>query len=106
MGREPRPGVGREIRRGDPAPSPSGNIEAVRRESLAASTYVRESFTLSIAIAAGIGLVIIAIIGILIMTGVIGRAGERNQNRTEDEEDRARKERESGEQNPRGGGSS
>jgi hypothetical protein len=55
---------------------------------------------LSIAVAAGIGLVIIAILGILVMTGTLRRAGERNQNRAEDEEDRARKERESGEQNP------
>ena len=56
---------------------------------------------MSIAVAAGIGLVVIAILGILVMTSVIGRAGGRNQNRAEDEEDRARKERESGEQNSR-----
>lgn len=59
---------------------------------------------MSIAVAAGIGLVIIAVLGIPIMTPVVGSAGKRNQNRAEDEEDRARKERESGEQNTHGGG--
>ncbi len=60
---------------------------------------------MSIVVAAAIGLVIIAILGILVTISVIGSAGGRNQNRAENEEDRARKERESGEQNPRGGGS-
>lgn len=49
---------------------------------------VRESLTLSIAVAAGIGLVIIGILGILLLTATIRRAGKRNQNRAEDEEDR------------------
>jgi len=59
---------------------------------------------LSIAVTAGIGLVVIAVLGILIMTSVVGSAGKRNQNRAEDEEDRARKKRESGEHNPYRGG--
>lgn len=105
MDREPRPGAGREILGGGPL-APSDNIEAVGQESFAPPYLRRGRYTLSWAIAAGFGLIIIAIIGIIVMTGVIGRAGERNQNRAEDEEDRARKERESGEQNPRGGGSS
>ena len=54
---------------------------------------------MSIAIAAAIGLVIIAIIAIPILISVFGSAGGRNPNRAENEEDRARQERESGEQN-------
>ena len=54
---------------------------------------------MSIAIAAIIGFVIIAIIAIPILISVLGRAGSRNPNRAESEEDRARQERESGEQN-------
>lgn len=58
---------------------------------------------MSIAVAAGIGLVVIAVLGILIMTSVVGSAGKRNQNRAEDDEDW---ERESGEHNPYRGGPS
>ena len=54
---------------------------------------------MSIAIAAIIGLVIIAIVAIPILIAVLGNAGARNPNRAESEEDRARQERESGEQN-------
>jgi hypothetical protein len=54
---------------------------------------------LSIAIAAGIRLVFIAIIAIPIIISVVGSVGSRNQNRAEDEEDWAHQERESGEQN-------
>jgi hypothetical protein len=43
---------------------------------------------LSIAVAAGIRLVIIAILGILVMTAAIRRVGKRNQNRDDDEEGR------------------
>ncbi len=53
---------------------------------------------MSIVVASIIGLVIIAVVGILLLTSVMGGAGSRNQNRAEDEEDRAYKERESGEQ--------
>ncbi len=56
---------------------------------------------MSIAIAAAIGLIIIAIIAIPILISVLGRAGARNPNRAESEEDRARQERESGEQDTR-----
>jgi uncharacterized membrane protein YdfJ with MMPL/SSD domain len=56
---------------------------------------------LSIAIAAAIGLIVIAIIAIPILISVLGRAGARNPNRAESEEDRARQERESGEQDTR-----
>ena len=52
---------------------------------------------MSIVVAAGIGLVLIAIIAIPVIISVVGSAGSRNQNRAED--DRARQERESGEQN-------
>jgi hypothetical protein len=44
---------------------------------------------LSIAVAAGIGLVIIGILGILLLTATTRRAGKRNQNRAEDEEGRS-----------------
>ena len=54
---------------------------------------------MSIFIAAIIGLVIIAIVAIPILISVFGSAGARNPNRAESEEDRARQERESGEQN-------
>ncbi len=54
---------------------------------------------MSIVVASVIGLVVIAIIAIPILISVIGSAGGRNQNRAENEEDRARKESESGEQN-------
>ena len=59
-----------------------------------------EVFALSIAIAAAVGLIVIAIIAIPILISVFGRAGARNPNRAESEEDRARQERESGEQDP------
>jgi hypothetical protein len=59
----------------------------------------REVHLLSIAIAAGIALILIAIIAIPIIISVVGSAGSRNQNRAENEEDRARQERDSGEQN-------
>jgi hypothetical protein len=51
---------------------------------------------LSTAVAAGIALVLVAS---PIIISVVGSAGSRNQNRAEDEEDRARDDRESGEQN-------
>lgn len=54
---------------------------------------------MSIAIAAAIALVIIAIIAIPILISVFGSAGGRNPHRAENEEDRARQEREGGEQN-------
>jgi hypothetical protein len=54
---------------------------------------------LSIAVAAGIALVPVAIIEIPTIIYVVGSAGSRNQNWAENEEDRARQERESGEQN-------
>jgi flagellar basal body-associated protein FliL len=53
---------------------------------------------LSIVIAALIVLVVVAIIAVPILIGVFGSASTRNPNRAEDEEDRARQERESGEQ--------
>ena len=54
---------------------------------------------MSIAVAAGIALVLVVIIAIPIMISVVGSAGPRNQNRAENEKDRACQERESGEQN-------
>ena len=57
---------------------------------------------MSIVVASIIGLVIIAIIAVPILISVIGSAGERNQNRAEDEEDRASQEREGGQQNTGG----
>jgi len=54
---------------------------------------------LSIVVAAGIGLVLVTIVGVVIMIAVVGSAGARNENRADNEEDRARQERESGEQN-------
>ncbi len=54
---------------------------------------------MSIAVAAGIALVLVALIAIPIIVSVVGSAGSRNQNWAENEEDRARQERESGEQN-------
>jgi hypothetical protein len=54
---------------------------------------------LSTAVAAGIALVLVAIVASQIIISVVGSAGSRNQNRAEDEEDRARDDRESGEQN-------
>ena len=56
---------------------------------------------MSIPIAAIIGLVIIAIVAIPILISVFGSAGARNPNRAESEEDRARQECESGEQDTR-----
>jgi hypothetical protein len=54
---------------------------------------------LSIAIAALIALVLVAIIAVPILIRVFGSAaGSRNPNRAESEEDRAQQERESGEQ--------
>jgi 3-keto-L-gulonate-6-phosphate decarboxylase len=53
---------------------------------------------LSIAVAAGIDLVIIAIIAILVGVSVVGRAVVRNENRAESEQDREQMERVSGEQ--------
>ena len=52
-----------------------------------------EVHPLSIAVAAGIALVLLAIIAIPVIISVVGSAGSRNQNRAENEEDRARKER-------------
>ncbi len=46
-------------------------------------------------------LVLVAIVAIPILIRVLGSAVGRNPNRAESEEDRARQERESGEQNPR-----
>ncbi len=46
-------------------------------------------------------LVLVAIVAIPILIRVFGSAVGRNPNRAESEEDRARQERESGEQNPR-----
>ena len=43
-------------------------------------------------------LIVIAIIAIPILMGVFGRAASRNENRADSQEDRARQERESGEQ--------
>ena len=54
---------------------------------------------MSIAIASLLVLVLVAIVAIPILITVFRRAGERNPNRAENEEDRASKERESGEQN-------
>jgi len=54
---------------------------------------------LSVAVTAGIALVLVAIIAIPTIISVVGSAGSRNQNWAESEEDRARQERESGEQN-------
>ena len=54
---------------------------------------------MSIAIAAGIGLILIAIIANPVIISVVGSAGSRNQNQAEDEEDWAHQDRESGEQN-------
>ncbi len=55
---------------------------------------------MSIAVASGIALVIVAIIAIPILISVLRSAGgERNPNRAESEEDRERQEAESGEQN-------
>ncbi len=48
-------------------------------------------------------LVLVAIVAIPILIRVFGSAVGRNPNRAESEEDRARQERESGEQNRRGG---
>jgi hypothetical protein len=53
---------------------------------------------LSIAVAAAINLVIIAIIAILVGIAVVGRAVERNDNRAESEQDWEQMERVSGEQ--------
>jgi Sec-independent protein translocase protein TatA len=53
---------------------------------------------LSIAVAAGIGLVIFAIIRIPILISVVGRAAGRNEKRAESEQDREHQERVSGEQ--------
>ena len=53
---------------------------------------------MSIAVAALIVLVIIAIVAIPILIRVFGEAASRNPNRAESQEDRARQERESGEQ--------
>ena len=53
---------------------------------------------MSIAVAAGIGLVIIAIIAIPILISLVGRAAGRNENRAGSEQDREHQERESGEQ--------
>ena len=54
---------------------------------------------MSWAIASLLVLVVIAIVAIPILIRVFGQAAGRNPNRAEDEEDRARQERESGEQN-------
>ena len=54
---------------------------------------------MSIAVAALLVLVVVAIIAIPILIALFGRAGQRNPNRAESEEDRVRQERESGEQN-------
>ncbi len=54
---------------------------------------------MSIGFAALFILVVVAIIAIPVLISVFGRAGARNPNRAENEEDRARQERESGEQN-------
>jgi hypothetical protein len=56
--------------------------------------------TLSIVVAAGINLVVIAIIAILVGISVVGRAVGRNENRAESEQDREQMERVSGEQRP------
>ena len=53
---------------------------------------------MSIAVAAGIDLVIIAIIAILVGISVVGRAVVRNENRAESEQDREQMEHVSGEQ--------
>jgi hypothetical protein len=53
---------------------------------------------LSIAVAAGINLVIIAIIAILVGISVVGMAVGRNEKRAESEQDREQMERVSGEQ--------
>jgi hypothetical protein len=53
---------------------------------------------LSIAVAAGINLVIIAIIAILVGISVVVRAVDRNGNQVESEQDREQMERVSGEQ--------
>ncbi len=53
---------------------------------------------MSIAIVSLLVLVVVAIIAIPILIQVFGSAVNRNPNRAEDEEDRARQERESGEQ--------
>jgi hypothetical protein len=54
---------------------------------------------LSIGFAALFILVVVVIVAIPVLISVFGRAGARNPNRAESEEDRARQERESGEQN-------
>ena len=53
---------------------------------------------MSIAVAAGINLVIIAIVAILVGISVVGRAVGRNENWAESEQDREQMERVSGEQ--------
>jgi len=54
---------------------------------------------LSIAIVSLLVLIVIAIVAIPVLIQVFGAAVKRNPNRAEDEEDWARKESESGEQN-------
>ncbi len=56
---------------------------------------------MSIAIASLLVLVVVAVVAIPILIRVFGSAVGRNPNRAESEEDRARQERESGEQNRR-----
>jgi hypothetical protein len=56
---------------------------------------------LGIAIVSLLVLVVVAIVAIPILIRVFGSAAGRNPNRAENEEDRARQERESGEQNTR-----
>lgn len=53
---------------------------------------------MSIAIVSLLVLVVVAIVAIPIVIQLFGSAARRNPNRAEDEEDRARQERESGEQ--------
>jgi len=59
----------------------------------------KRRYALSFAVAALLVLVVVAIVAIPVLISLFGRAGARNPNRAESEEDRARQERESGEQN-------
>ena len=54
---------------------------------------------MSIGFAALFLLVVVAIVAIPVLISVFGRAGARNPNRADNEEDRVHQERESGEQN-------
>ena len=54
---------------------------------------------MSFAVAALLVLVVVAIVAIPVLISLFGRAGARNPNRADNEEDRVRQERESGEQN-------